>query len=511
MIRMTAQLVTVDAAADPTADRTITGLAVPWNVTAQASSGPVKFLPGSLPEDGPAPKLIAHHDPEQVHGIVTERVSTSDGMMFAAKIARTAAANDIVELLKMGAIDSVSVGAEPTDWSIEADGTMVVKAANWLELSLVTIPAFADARIATVAAQAADETPDIEPEPILEEDPEVNDQPVVEAAAVTPTTPIYAMAARVAPMPTAAEYIAAALAGGDRFAAVQSAVKAAAPDVTTVETPGLLPIQVVAPLYDGLSGRRPFIDAFQVRGMPAAGKVFIRPSITTHTSVGLQAAELNTLTAGEFVVTDNLVTKATYGGYVRVSMQDLEWTDPAVISYILGDLAKVYGLQTDYAAVDQFTTWADSNVSNVSPDLVATSPAAWSKTVYDAAAQILATGGGTLPTHIFMGAGVWAQLGQLVDDAGRPLFPQAGPMNAFGNMAPGQYGATAFGLNVVVDSNFADDRIFIGDTSGFEIFEQPRGALSLEDPSTLGRTLSWSGTFSTLGIDPAKFAYCDID
>jgi len=254
-------LVTVDAAADPTADRSITGLAVPWNVTAQASSGPVKFLPGSLPEDGPSPKLIAHHDPEQVHGIVTERVATDQGMMFTAKIARTRAADDVVELLKMGAIDAVSVGAEPTAWEMDSDGTMVVKAANWLELSLVTIPAFNDARIATVAAQAADEIPDTEPETILEEEPEVNESaPVVEAAAVTPTAPIYAAARKVTAMPSAAEYIAAALSGGDQWRDMSATVRAAAPDVMTTDTPGLLPTPIVGPVYDALIGRRPLID-----------------------------------------------------------------------------------------------------------------------------------------------------------------------------------------------------------------------------------------------------------
>ena len=50
-----------------------------------------------------------------------------------------------------------------------------------------------------MAAQAATE-PDTEPETILEEETEVSETaPVVEAAAVTPTAPIYAMAAKPLP------------------------------------------------------------------------------------------------------------------------------------------------------------------------------------------------------------------------------------------------------------------------------------------------------------------------
>ena len=63
MIKFNAQLVTLDAAAeDGTPTRTITGLAVPWNVVANLSNdvGPVKFLEGSISVDGPMPKLLEY-------------------------------------------------------------------------------------------------------------------------------------------------------------------------------------------------------------------------------------------------------------------------------------------------------------------------------------------------------------------------------------------------------------------------------------------------------------------
>ena len=94
---------------------------------------------------------------------------------------------------------------------------------------------------------------------------------------------------------------------------------------------------------------------------------------------------------------------------------------------------------------------------------------------------------------------------QLSDTADRPLFPQVGPMNAFGNLAPGQVDGMAFGLRVVVDRNFAADTLMIGDASGFEIFEQQKGAISIDVPSTLSRTLAFRGYFATLMIDNTKF------
>jgi uncharacterized protein len=143
MIRLTAQHITLDASADGEPSRQITGLAVPWNVKATLSGGEsVVFLEGSLPEDGPMPKLLEYHDETRVIGRVTERVSTAEGMMFVAKLSATRAADDALALLADGALDSVSVGAVPTKFKRLADGTLEVSEARFLELSVVTTPAY---------------------------------------------------------------------------------------------------------------------------------------------------------------------------------------------------------------------------------------------------------------------------------------------------------------------------------------------------------------------------------
>ena len=71
---------------------------------------------------------------------------------------------------------------------------------------------------------------------------------------------------------------------------------------------------------------------------------------------------------------------------------------------------------------------------------------------------------------MFVSPVIWQNLLALSDTADRPLFPQIGPMNAFGNLAPGQANGNAFGLQVVVDRNFTESTLIVGDPSGFEIF-----------------------------------------
>ena len=507
MIRLTAQQITLDASADGEPSRQITGLAVPWNVKATLSGGEsVVFLEGSLPEDGPMPKLLEYHDDTRVIGRVTERVSTSEGMMFVAKLSATRAADDALALLADGALDSVSVGAIPTKFKRLSDGTLEVSQARFVELSVVTTPAYADAQVYSVAASSPDEeAPDEEevipnPTPTSEED-EMSESTTVEAAVAT--QPIYATAVkRDAKLPTAVEYLSAAIAGGTAWERMHEALRAAAPDVVTSDTPGVLPTPILGPVYNNFIGRRPVVDAIGAKSMPGGGKVFIRPEVTTHTSIGASLAEMSNQ-SGTFVVSSNQVTKQIFGGYVNISEADLDWTDPAILSILLDDMGRIYANATDNYAADTLVTGATttSNFTAASVD----DPSYWAEWVANAAETILSASNGNLPTHIFMNPSMWAELLKLSDSSKRPLFPQVGPMNAFGNLAPGQANGNAFGLSVVVDRNFNAATTIIGDASGYELFEQQKGAISLDNPSTLSRTIAFRGYFAALMIDSSKF------
>ena len=506
MIQFIAVPVTLDAAAGEESPRTITGVAVPWDTPAVVSSGEsVAFRKGAFDVNAKAPKLIEGHDMTQLRGVVTELVEAEEGLLFTAKFAKTRASDEAIELIKAGAYDSVSIGAIPVKYKYDKNGTMVVSKANLVEISLVAQPAFADAVITEIAASQPEEEEAVEPQPndIPEEETMSQETPAVEASAeIVPTAPIvFAQAKKEVALPTAAEYIAAAIAGGDAWHAMSAALKAAAPDVVTSDTPGILPLPIVQPVYNNFRGIRPVVDAIGPKAMPGGGKVFIRPEVTTHTSMAVQSAENAALQSGTFVVFNNQVTKNTYGGYVNISMQDLEWTDPAVLQLILDDMGRIYANQTDDVAADALLAGVTQSAVLTDP----TSPSEWVSDVFNAATTILSNSNGNLPTHLFLSPNMWSYLGSLVDTAGRPLFPQVGPMNAFGTVQAGSNDAVAFGLRVVVDRNFAADTVIVGDASGFEIFEQQKGALSLESPSTLSRTLSFHGYFATLMIDNTKF------
>jgi len=507
MIEFISVPITLDAAAGEESPRTITGVAVPWDTPATVSSGEkVAFKRGAFDVNAKAPKLLEGHDMTQLRGVVTEIVEADEGLLFTAKFAKTRAADEAIELVKAGAYDSVSVGAIPVKFKYDKSGTMVVSQANLVEISLVAQPAFADAVITEIAASQPEEEDAVEPQPndIPEEETMSQETPAVEASAeIVPTAPIvFAQARREVKLPTAAEYISAAIIGGDQWRAMSEALKAAAPDIVTNDTPGLLPTPVVAPVYNNFIGRRPVVDAVGVKAMPGGGKVFIRPEVTTHTSIGASISEQSP-TAGTLVVFNNQVTKQVFGGYVNVSEFDIDTSQPEVISVILDDMGRIYANATDNYAADQLATGATttSNFTAASVD----DPSYWAEWVANAAETILSASNGNLPTHMFMNPSMWAELLKLSDTADRPLFPQVGPMNAFGSLAPGQVNGNAFGLQVVVDRNFNAATTIIADASGFELFEQQKGAISIDSPSTLSRTIAFRGYFAALMIDSSKF------
>jgi uncharacterized protein len=484
----------------------IAGIAVPWDVVATVSGGQrVKFLRGAFDLTQKPAKLLENHDMGQLRGVVNALSDSDAGLEFEATLADTRASKDAVALLKAGAYDSVSVGANPVSFKFDKAGTMVVSKAQLIEISLVAVPAFSEAVITEIAA-SADPEDDENNQPIdTPQEDTVSEEIKAESpeSATTPTSPIlYAQAKKEFKLPSAGEWISAQMQGGAIAAEFNARVRAAAPDVTTADLDGILPLPIISPIYSGIQGLRPVVDAIGSRQMPQGGKVFIVPKITTHTSIGGPQTQNTTITAGQFIVDDIQITKDIYGGYVEVSEASIDWTSPEVLQGLLEDMGKKYALATDNAAADALLAGTSQTTGNVAT----TDPTDWIAKVYACANTILANGN-YLPDHLFVSGDVFAQLGQLSGTDDRPLFPQVGPMNAFGTMNPGSREAFVFGLRLVVDTNFAAKTTIVGAaaTGAFRCYEQQKGAISLDNPSTLSRTIAFRGYFAPKMIDAGQF------
>jgi len=513
---------TLDAAKGDAPRRTISGTAVPYNVPATVSDGTaVIFRPGSLPVEGKAPRLFMYHDASMPVGVVQERVSTEEAMLFTAKISATTLGNDALVMAQDGTIDQVSVGVNPTKFSYDEAGTMIIEAADWTELSLVPIGAFGDmANIASVAASIHQEPEQV----VLNEEvvPEQENEPMSEVTApaveaTIPTAPIFAQAKKEFVLPSAGEYMAAYHMGGDTFANINKAVaeytaskktalQAAAGDVLTTDTPGLLPVPVLGPVFQDINYIRPFISAIGARAYPDGGtqKTFIRPTITTHTEVAEQtgSVEFGAAAARTMVIAVNSVTKKTFAGQVSLSVQDIDFTSPAAMQQIMQDLMGQYMIATDNFAVDTFVSGAttQTNWDGTVEDFIAT--------LY-VIAQKISTGSNLFPTHMLVGPDAWAKIGSLVDVDKRPVFPAIGQPGLGGYNTLGAGSLTSWGtqnplgLQMIVDSNVAAKTIAVFHAPAAEYYEQIRGLMSVENPGTLSRTFSYYGYASFFNADPS--------
>jgi HK97 family phage prohead protease len=534
MIRLNASQITVDAAAaEGLPSRSISGVAVTYDETATVNDGTkVRFLQGSLPVTGRDPKLFMQHDSNQIVGKVVERVDTPQGMMFTAKISATRLGDEALTLANDGVIDAVSVGVTPTKFSYDEEGVMIVEAATWQELSLVSEGAFSGAVITEVAASAPDEVAEGIPETELtsaiqsEQDTtkdndmtDKNETAVVEAAQAT-TEKLWAQPARKFNLPTPGEYFAAMHIGGTTFENVaratnefvkskQSALQAAAGDIATTDTPGLLPVPVLGPVFQDLNFIRPVVNAVGARAMPnnGASKTFVRPTITTHTSVAAQSSEFAASSATTMVIASNSVTKTTLAGQVTLSIQDVDFTDPASLNIILNDLVGQYMLASDNVAADAITAGATASGSTWT--VSSTDPSSLFNALYTAAFNIL-TATNFLPDHCFVDPNVWLYLGKQLDADKRPVFPYVGAAGLQGMNAAGTANITQmstfnpFGLTLVADKNFASSTLVVARGEAIEFYEQVRGLMSVELPSTLGRNFSYAGYVSTFIADSTQ-------
>lgn len=479
--------------------RTIQGVAVPYNTDANASTGPVRFLPGSLPTDGPAPKLLMHHDSTLPVGLVTERVDTPEAMLFSARISDTVAGNEALTLALDGVIDGVSVGIIATEFTFDA-GVLVVSAADWRELSMTPFPAFSAAAITDVAAHLADDPVDVptDDDNASSDTSEEDQMADVEAQAPIQSAPIILGGALTKPRITASEYVVAMLRGD------QSVLAA---DNELAQIPGLLPEPLMGDVWQSYFSGRPIIDAVGTRSLPQYGETFFRRYISQTTAVANQVAEFDSLASAQFIVSRIQVDKKTFGGYLNVSSQSGDWSDPALVQQIINDMVRQYSIQTEAYVGGIINTASATAATQIATPTDGDEVIA---ALYDGAAE-MRDGTGVLPTHLMVSTSIWAAFGQAKDAGGNRIFPYLGPINAAGtSVGVANFGISPLGLNLIVSNDLgAGDRAMLVYGPAVEVYEDRSrtGGIRVENPATASATIGLWGYVAAAIMTPLAGDY----
>ena len=268
----------------------------------------------------------------------------------------------------------------------------------------------------------------------------------------------------------------------------------AAAHQTTGDNPGLLPQQILEPVINFVDSSRPLTTALGPKNLPSGA--WSRPKITQHTNVAPQTGEKTELVSRKMIIGMVPVTATTYGGYVNVSRQNIDWTQPAIMDLIVNDLAGVYSEETEAAlcaAVDAATT--PGGTLPASP-----TPANVSGAIWAAVGASYAAMKGAGRTIIAVSPDMLGMVG--------PVFAPYNPQNAYGigfsaaDFASGAVGQIS-GLSVIMSAGFDPGTIIVLNTAAVEVYEDRIGSLQVVEPSVLGVQVAYAGYFAPLVIEPA--------
>ena len=267
----------------------------------------------------------------------------------------------------------------------------------------------------------------------------------------------------------------------------------AAAHQTTGDNPGLLPESIIGPVINFVDSNRPIVNALGPRQLP--GGSWSRPSVTSHTLVQPQTAEKTELASQKLTVSKIPVTPKTYGGYVNVSRQDADWTQPQIMDIVIGDLAAQYAIETETATAQDLT-----GVAQVGPVLPATpAQADIAGAFWAAAASVYNATYGQGRLIAVTGPDTLGLLG--------PLFPPINPMNSQSaglsaeGFTTGAVGSIA-GIPVYVSARMAAKTILVLSTAAAEVYEDRIGSLQVVEPSVLGIQVAYAGYFANITIQP---------
>lgn len=267
----------------------------------------------------------------------------------------------------------------------------------------------------------------------------------------------------------------------------------------TSDNAGVIPTPVIGDVINFIDAARPIVSALGPRDLPAA--TWYRPKVTQHTSVGKQGTngaaddEKTELTSQKMVIQRLTASAVTYGGYVNVSKQNIDFSSPQVLDLVINDLAAQYAIETEAATADVL-----AGVNTASVSYSADSQDDVAGAVWEAAAKVYGAVKGQGRLVLVVSPDRLRTFG--------PLFSPVNPSNAQGTgFAAGSFGQGAMGnisgITTVMSAGLGDGEAFLVSTSALEVYEQRVGALQVVEPSVLGVQVAYAGYFTPLVIDAA--------
>lgn len=328
--------------------RTLEGVAVPYGQIIDTWDGAETFDHDCRFDDIESAKLCYQHG--ELIGRITGAESRDDGLHITARISDTQRGRDVVELLRDGALDSLSVGFIPLENEMDKAGITHRKRVRLLETSVVSWPAYESAKITgqrdmekTTNNRNESEDPKVDKE--LEEmlNGIRDEQRSMKAAIAKGSAPEHKTVG--GEYRTAGDYLQALYRGDE--AAVQLMHECR--DLIATGNTGNISTWIADDLRL-IEMRRKVINILTHDTLPAKGMTMEYNVVSTDTTdVAKQATEGNALQFGKVTFGTKSVSIDTYGGYTTMSRQVIERSTTPMLNTALAALRNAYAKATETA------------------------------------------------------------------------------------------------------------------------------------------------------------------
>jgi HK97 family phage major capsid protein len=273
----------------------------------------------------------------------------------------------------------------------------------------------------------------------------------------------------------------------------------------TTDNLGVIPDPIIGDVLNFIDAARPLVSFLGPRDMPSA--TWYRPKVTARTLVGVQgtagaAADEKTELSSQKMTISRLTGNAvTYGGYVNVSRQNLDFSSPQMLDAIVNDLAAQYAVQTE-AALGVALIATTNNVELTTASGGTPTATELTNSLWTAAGNIYnaTKGQGRIALAVPPAKlGAWGSLFA-------PINPQNAQSTGFNaaDFGQGPVGAIG-GIPVIVSAGLVSAPAttfgIVLSSAAVEVYEQRVGQLQATEPSVLGVQVAYAGYWTPMIVE----------
>lgn len=375
--------------ADDGGASTVEGIAVPFGDIIDNWDGAETFDRDCAFEGLDEAKLCFEHG--ETIGRITNAESMDDGLHITARISDTARGRDAMTLIRDGVLDSFSVGFIPIESQKDRDGITHRRKVRLLETSIVSWPAYQNAKITKSAAPAVEQRKEetMNDEAIKDSLTALQEEQRGIKAALANMSQHAEPAMLGAEWRSQGEYLRSLFQGDERAIAFQKESR----DLITTGDTG----NTATWIRDDLrliEQRRKVMNILSHEALPATGMTMEYNVVTKDTMTSdKQSAEGAALPVGKLTFGTKSVNIDTYGGYTSLSRQTIERSNTPMLNTALRALNNAYARHTEQAVraalYDLIKTErdkeSDANKIDAPKALSAMTPDMWAGLILDAA------------------------------------------------------------------------------------------------------------------------------